>query len=76
MLPNILFIDGPTSNVGHEGLDRERVEAVYAYLVEMSNRYGEDLQIIVADNDIPSFAEQFVRVRLSEDDPAIPSLGI
>lgn len=65
-LPQILFIDGPTSNLGHEGEDLKRIHAIYDYLIEISRELGDQLQIIVADNDVPGQAEPFVRVRLSE----------
>jgi hypothetical protein len=72
-LPNILFIDGLTSNIGHEGEDLERVRGIYKYLVFLSEKLGDKLQIIVADNDIPNIATDFIRIRLSETDRLIPS---
>lgn len=71
-LPNILFIDGLTSNIGHEGEDLERVRGVYKYLVFLFETHGDKLQIIVADNDVPETAKEFIRVRLSEADRLIP----
>ena len=57
-LPNILFIDGLTSNVGREGLDTERIKAVYRVLAETSEHLGYQLQIIVSDSNIPEEAER------------------
>jgi hypothetical protein len=74
-LPGILFIDGLTSNVGHEGFDLQRVHDVYGYLGGVSQRHGEQLQLIVADNDVPLEAQEFIRVRLSEDRRLIPMPG-
>jgi len=71
-LPNVLLIDGFTSNIGAEGADPERRRKMYNYLVELSRRHGERLQVIVADNDVPDFAQEFVRVTLSEGDRLIP----
>ena len=71
-LPGILFIDGLTSNVGHEGFDMQRVHDVYGYLGEVSRRYSDQLQLIVADNDVPPEAQKFIRVRLSEELRLIP----
>lgn len=71
-LPNILFIDGLTSNIGHEDLDQERVEGIYHYLISLSRDLGERLQVIVADNDVPTFARDFITLRLSEDDRLVP----
>jgi len=70
--PGILLIDGITSNVGHEGLDLQRVENMFDYLISVGEELGEQLQIIVADGNIPSRAERFVRLRLSENDRLIP----
>jgi hypothetical protein len=71
-LPGLLLIDGPSSNVGHEGFDYDRITDVYDYLIRTSERFGDSLQMIVADNDIPPEAESFVRMRVSEGDRLIP----
>lgn len=71
-LPNILFIDGLSGNIGHEGLDLERIEAVYEYLRGVSDRAGERLQIIVIDNEVPEAVSSFVRLTLRDDDRLIP----
>lgn len=70
-LPQILFIDGLTSNLGHDGDDLLRVNAVYDYLIELSAELGDRLQIVVADNDVPPQAQRFIRLRLDEDDRLI-----
>lgn len=70
-LPGILLIDGLTSNVGHEGEDLQRVQGVYDALAQISEEYGPDLQMIVADNDVPEVASRFVRVELGEQDRLI-----
>jgi hypothetical protein len=43
-------------------------------LAEFHDRYADDLQIIVAANDVPDFIEEgdFVRLRLSERDRFVP----
>jgi hypothetical protein len=71
-LPNILLIDGLTSNVGHEGFDLRRIHKAFDYLIEVSEEIGEQLQIIVADGNIPNEARPFVRLRLSETNRLIP----
>lgn len=72
-LPNILFIDGVTSNIGHrEDLDRVRVEAIYEYLIELSSRLGETLQVIVADNDVPEQASDYIIAQFTEIDRLVP----
>lgn len=71
-LPNILLIDGLTGNIGYEGLDMERVEAIYHLLIEVAARYKDRLQIIVADNSVPQFAKEYLLAEFSEDDKLIP----
>lgn len=75
-LPNIMLIDGLSGNLGYEGLDLERVEAIYGYLVRLSRERGEDLQIIVADNTVPQVAHEFVRVTFSEEEKLIPESAL
>ena len=65
------MIDGPSSNVGTEGYDAERLADMYALLTEISNSYGDRLQIIVVDNHIPPGNDDRVRLRLGEDDRLI-----
>ncbi len=72
-LPNILLVDGISNNLGTTGLDQERLDAVYDYLLELGDEYGDRLQIIVADNRVPQRALDRVRVRLSEQDKLIPT---
>jgi len=72
-LPHILLIDGLTSNVGRKGADLERIRGVYDYLIELSDELGERLQVIVSDNDIPTRAQPYRRLILSEEDRLIPT---
>jgi hypothetical protein len=71
-LPGLLFIDGLTSNIGKEGFDQQRVDNAYDYLIEVSDKYSSQLQIILADGHVPPQANPFVRLRLSEDDRLVP----
>jgi hypothetical protein len=71
-LPGILLIDGFTSNIGTEGEDPDRRHRMYQYMIELSRRRGKDLQVIIADNDVPEFAQAFVRATLSQSDRLIP----
>ena len=71
-LPNILMIDGLTTNVGQEGYDAERVHNAYSYLIETAQELGDIVQIIVADGNVPPEADKYVRLRLSERDRLIP----
>lgn len=70
-LPNILLIDGLSEHLGEEGLDPVRLESVYKYLIEISQKLGNILQIIVVDNEVPSIAKQYIKLELSETDRLI-----
>jgi hypothetical protein len=74
-LPLPGLIDGPSSNVGTEGYDSERLADMYALLSEISSTYGDRLQIIVVDNHIPPGNDDRVRLRLGEDDRLIRIAG-
>ena len=69
-LPQILVIDGLSEYLGQEGLDPERLEAIYDLLIETSQTHRQ-LQVIVVDNEVPEEARSFVRLELSEDDRLI-----
>ena len=69
-LPQFLVIDGLSEHLGQEGLDPERLQAVYELLIETSHGHPE-LQIIVVDNEVPPLARPFVSLELSEEDRLI-----
>ena len=69
-LPQILVIDGLSEYLGQEGLDPERLKAIYDLLIETSKTHRE-LQVIVVDNEVPEEARPFVRLELSEEDRLI-----
>ena len=71
-LPQILIIDGLSEHLGQEGLDPQRLEAIYDLLIGISNTNSE-LQVIVVDNEVPAKARPFVRLELSEEDRLIRS---
>jgi hypothetical protein len=75
-LPNILFIDGISGAFGTKGYDPQRTEAIYQYLINVSDEFTDQLQIIVADNRIPPFAQEFVKLELKEDDRLISDADI
>lgn len=66
-LPGLLVLDGPSSNVGTEGFDAQRLVDVYDLLADVAAQYRSSLQIIVVDNTIPARGEEWVRLRLEED---------
>jgi hypothetical protein len=71
-LPNWLLIDALSSNLGHGGYDEAVRERLYEYLVDVSAEHRDRLQIVVADNDVPAVAADFVRLQLGRDDMLVP----
>ncbi|MFD3488012.1 hypothetical protein [Streptomyces sp. NPDC058665] len=72
LLPNILILDGVGSNVGHEGVDLERLRNMYRTLRRVTVDHPE-LQIIVTDNDPPPIDDVYVALQLSDTDRFVPS---
>lgn len=71
-LPNILIIDGLSGNIGYEGLDLERIESVYNYLIQVAQEYIDCLQIIVSDNTVPEVAHDYLLAEFDEENKLIP----
>ncbi|MFD8375785.1 hypothetical protein ACFV2Z_34290 [Streptomyces sp. NPDC059688] len=71
-LPNILVIDGLSNNVGHEGVDMERLRKMYTTLLTATREHVDDLQIIVADNDPPPISGVHRALELSDTDRLVP----
>ncbi|GBE39842.1 chromosome partition protein Smc [bacterium BMS3Bbin08] len=71
-LPNILFVDGISGAFGQKGYDPKRIASIYQYLIKISQEFENDLQIIVADNRVPSFAREFLSVEFTERNRLIP----
>lgn len=71
-LPNLLIIDGISSNVGHEGIDLERLRKMYATLLETATEHVDQLQIIVTDNDSPPIEGVHRALELSDTDRLVP----
>ena len=72
-LPGILFIDGLTANLGHQGEDLNRVRGLYEDLMRISDEYGRDLQLIVSDNDVPDYAASAIVEEFTEANRLIPT---
>ncbi len=75
-MPGFLIIDGPSSNIGHEGEDLARIESIYRKLIDIGDELKDELQIIVADNNVPEYAYPYVRLNLSEEDRLIPTTDL
>lgn len=71
-LPGVLLIDGITKNIGTAEYDAERINNVWNQLLDLDSVRGDDLQIIVAANDIPENVTPHVVLELSEQDRLIP----
>ncbi|MGW6569263.1 hypothetical protein [Streptomyces sp. NPDC054975] len=71
-LPNLLIIDGISSNVGHEGVDLERLRKMYASLLRTATEHVDRLQIIVTDNDSPPIEGIHRSLELSDTDRLVP----
>ena len=71
-LPNILIIDGLSGNLGYEGLDLERIEAIYAYIIRVSEEYQNRLQIIVSDNTVPESTRKYIVAEFNDENKLIP----
>jgi hypothetical protein len=71
-LPAFLMIDAIQKNVGRDEYDTQRVESVFRELVKLGEDLGDELQVIVAANDVPAFATDRVVLQLSENDRLVP----
>jgi hypothetical protein len=72
-LPGVLLIDGMTKNIGTAEYDAERIDNVWTQLMELDEVVGQELQVIVAVNDIPEQVNPYVRLRLDEGNRLIPA---
>ena len=48
------MLDGVSANSGTEGLEGERIVDMYRLFDEVAREYGESLELIIVDNDLPS----------------------
>jgi hypothetical protein len=75
-LPGLIMIDGINKNIGTAEYDAARVEDAWSQLMDLSNTLGDDLQVIVAANDVPPRLRPFVRLTLSAEDRLIPTADL
>lgn len=75
-LPHLLMIDGIHKNIGTAEYDAARTDHVWRQLQAMDAEFRDDFQIIVASNDAPDYLDDYVRLRLSDDDRLIPEDGL
>lgn len=53
-MPGMLILDGVSANSGKEGLEGDRIVDMYKLFDEVVLEYGEQLQLIIVDNDLPT----------------------
>ena len=60
LLPSLMLINTPPKNFGSNPDDSQASERVYRWMRRLQDSYATgSFQLIVADNDIPTEAEQF-----------------
>ncbi|WP_310964085.1 hypothetical protein [Nocardioides terrisoli] len=52
-MPGLLILDGVSANSGKEGLEGDRIVDMYKLFGEVADQYGEQLQLVIVDNDLP-----------------------
>lgn len=74
-LPGLLVLDGVSANAGKEGLDGNRILDMYRLFADVSRDYGDQLQLIIVDNELPreiaEAAVERVALTLSQTDRLI-----
>ncbi len=79
-LPTLLIIDSPRKNVGQGAMDRGVVEAVYRRLRALQDamtHHPRGFQVIIADNDPPASAREWLPkvIDLDYEHPLVPGIG-
>jgi predicted nucleic acid-binding Zn-ribbon protein len=71
-MPGLLILDGVSANSGKEGLEGDRIVDMYELFDEVASAYGDQLQLIVVDNDLPAEVqdklESAIMLTLSQSD--------
>lgn len=74
-MPGFLVLDGVSANSGKEGLEGDRIVDMYELFDEVTSVYGDQLQLIVVDNDLPAEIndklEAAIMLTLSQSDRLI-----
>ena len=74
-MPGLLVLDGVSANSGKEGFEGDRVVDMYRLFAEVASEYGDSLQLVVVDNDLPTAIaeelEDWIALTLSQDDRLI-----
>ena len=72
--PGFIMVDSPQKDIGirpsdaeDEYRDTKIVEKMYHHIIDKSNEYGNNAQIIIVDNEPPLFAQEYVIVKYSRN---------
>jgi hypothetical protein len=70
--PGFIMIDGIQKNIGIGAREEEKefrdvkiVDGLYRHIINKTLAYGTDAQIILVDNEPPTFAEEYISVKFS-----------
>lgn len=72
-LPGLMMVDGIAKNIGTAGYDAARIEDIWTSLISLSDELGQEIQVIVAANDVPERVKPYVRLALSAEERLIPT---
>ncbi|CPS05928.1 AAA family ATPase [Mycobacteroides abscessus] len=71
--PTLLIIDSPRKSIGSQ--NSRMVDELYNVLGTLAETYGDSMQVIVADNDIPSdISKRWQDIRFSYENPTVPTV--
>ncbi|MFJ5265604.1 hypothetical protein ACIQAC_34615 [Streptomyces sp. NPDC088387] len=76
LVPSLLIIDSPRKALGNNPADRERGRRIYSRFKALADTYGDQVQLIIADNDtapIPNSA--FSTIPLDYPSPMVPGVA-
>lgn len=73
MMPNVLIVDSPRKNLGHGPEDKALTDRIYRRFRMLADIPGSRVQMIIADNDLPDIAGDFVHeIHLDYDHLFVP----
>lgn len=72
LMPLLQVIDSPRKTLGSGPEDRALSTNVYRRLRIMQDAFGQGFQLIVADNDVPDLAREWVVAHLDYEHPGVP----
>jgi hypothetical protein len=74
LLPPFLIIDSPRKNLGSDPDDTAISFQIYRHFQRLAGAYGDSLQLIVADNDVPPAMRDLTSFTLDYDHPLVPDV--